>query len=81
MAGTKTQWKDESVSDFAATAETDKSYNSKSSKNLPVWKKEEKKNDDVSRARSGSKVVEEYDIVVAEPENKKWEFAFILMAG
>lgn len=71
MSNMNTQWKEESVSGFATTAETDKSYNSKPSKNLPVWKKEEKKNDEDSRPRSGSKVVEEYDIVVAEPENKK----------
>jgi hypothetical protein len=71
MANTKTEWKKESVSDFAATAETDKSYNSKPSKDLPVWKKEEKKSDEGSHSKSGSKVEEEYDIVVAGPENKK----------
>lgn len=71
MTNTNTQWKEESVSDFAATAETDKSYNSKPSKDLPAWKKQEKKSEESPQSKSGSKVEKEYDIVVAELENKK----------
>jgi hypothetical protein len=66
------QWKKESVSDFVSTADTDKSYNSKPSKDLPVWKKDEKKPGENSWSQSGYKVQEEDDIVVVvKRANKK----------
>lgn len=70
MTDMKTQWKDESVSDFVASADTDKSYNSKPSKDLPVWK-DEKTSGESSKWKSGSKFQDKGDIVVAKRENEK----------
>jgi hypothetical protein len=70
MTDMKTEWKEESVSDFMASADTDKSFNSKPSKDLPLWKKDEKSGES-SKSKSSSKFQDKADIVVAKRENKK----------
>ncbi|KAM0207640.1 hypothetical protein ACHAPA_006399 [Fusarium lateritium] len=65
----KYQWKKESVSDFVATADTDKSYNSKPANELPVWNKDDK-SAGPSQSQSGSKIPQEKEIVVEFKDKK-----------
>ncbi|KAM0347294.1 hypothetical protein ACHAPU_004813 [Fusarium lateritium] len=50
MSNMDSQWQEEAVASFVANADSGKTFNSKPSKDLPVWKKEEKKASEPSQS-------------------------------